>query len=197
MKLQKMNEDLRKKLLQMSAKDLRVREELARTGELFDGYSAKMEAVHLENAVTLERIIDEHGWTGKSLVGADGAEAAWLIAQHAISLPEFSRKCLKLLETAVSEGEAEAWQAAFLQDRIAFFEGKPQKYGTQSDWNADGKMQIWTLSDAEKVNEFRAEIGLQTLEKLVWETDEPAPQNFEERRRKGDDWLKKTGWRKF
>lgn len=198
MKKQKMNEDLRIKLLEMTAKDARLREELAKTGELFDGYAEKMEAVHLENADALEKIIDEFGWTGKSLVGADGAGAAWLIAQHAISLPEFSRKCLKLLEKAVAAGESEAWQAAFLQDRIAFFEGKPQKYGTQSDWNADGKMQVWTLENPEKVNEFRAEIGMKSLETLIWEnaeTRENAPQHFAERQQKYEDWLKKTGWR--
>ncbi len=193
-----MNENLRRKLLKMSAKDQKVRDELAQTGELFEGYCAKMEAVHLENAAALEKIIDEHGWTGISLVGKDGAEAAWLIVQHAISLPEFSRKCLKLLEKAVSEAEAEAWQAAYLQDRIAFLEGKPQKYGTQSDWNEKGKMQVWTLENADKVNEYRAEIGLKPLEKLVWEnaeTRENMPRNYTEQQQKAQEWLIKVGWR--
>ncbi len=189
-----MNEDLRKTLLEMTAKDARVREELAKTGELFDGYAEKMEAVHLENAAELEKMIDEFGWTGISLVSKDGAEAAWLIVQHAISLPEFSRRCLKLLEKAVSENEAEKYQLAYLQDRIAFFEGKPQKYGTQSDWNADGKMQVWTLEDAEKVNEFRAEIGLKPLGNLIWESNENVPENFAERQLQGEEWLKKVGW---
>lgn len=198
MKKQKKNEVLQMRLLELSAKDARVREELAKTGELFDGYAPKMEAVHKENAAALEKIINEHGWTGKSLVGADGAEAAWLIVQHAISLPEFSRRCLKLIESAVAEGEAEAWQAAYLQDRIAFFEGKPQKYGTQSDWNADGKMQVWTVENAEKLNEFRAEVGLKPLENLTWETSETsenAPKDYAARQRKAEEWLKKSGWR--
>lgn len=192
-----MNENLRKKLLEMSAKDARVRENLAQTGELFDGYCPKMEAVHLENAAELEKMIDEHGWTGKSLVGKDGAEAAWLIAQHAISLPEFSRKCLRLIEKAVAAGDAEAYQFACLQDRIAFFERKPQRYGTQSDWNTDGKMQVWTLENAKKVNEYRAEAGLKPLENLIWEnaeTNENAPKDFAERQIKFEDWLKKAGW---
>ena len=194
MKKQKINDELRLKLLEMSAKDARVREELAKTGELFDGYSPKMEAVHLENAAALEKIIDEFGWTGISLVGANGAESAWLIVQHAISLPQFSRKCLKMLEKAVLEGEAEVYQAAYLQDRIAFFEGKPQKYGTQSDWNADGKMQVWTLENPDKVNEFRAEIGLKPLGNLIWESNENVPENFAERQLQGEEWLKKVGW---
>jgi hypothetical protein len=103
-----MNEQLRGKLLAMRADDTRVREKLAATGELFDGYNPLIERVHLKNAAELERMIDEHGgWLGKSTVGADGAEAAWLIVQHAISLPEFFRKCLRLIERAVAENEAE------------------------------------------------------------------------------------------
>lgn len=201
MSLQKINEKLRQILLEMCEEDLRVREKLAGTGELFDGYCPKMEKVHLENAAELERMIEQNKgkWLGKSMVGDDGAEAAWLIVQHAISLPDFLRKCLKLLETAVNENGAEPQHFAHLADRIAFFERRPQKYGTQSDWNADGKMQIWTLENAEKVNEYRASVRLNPLKKLIWETDETdknTPKNFDERQKEAQDWLKKTGWRK-
>ena len=195
------NEKLREKLLKMAATDARVREELMNTGELFDGYCPKMEKIHLENAHALEEMLAENGgeWIGKSKIGADGAEAAWLIVQHAISLPDFSRKCLRLIEKAVENGETEAWQSAYLQDRINFFEGKPQKYGTQSDWNADGNMQVWDLQNAEKVNEFRREVGLKPLENLIWETEETAENkanDLEKRRSEFLDWARKTGWRK-
>jgi len=193
-----MNEHLREKLLAMRAEDERVREELAATGELFDGYHPIMERVHLENAAELEQMIDENGWLGKSLVGTDGAEAAWLVAQHAISLPEFSRKCLRLIERAVAENEAEPYQAAYLHDRISFFENRPQRYGTSSDWNADGVMEVWTLKNEEKVNAHRAAVGLEPLESLTWENDETRenkPKNYAERQLEFEAWAKKVGWR--
>lgn len=194
-----MNQELREKLLAMRVTDERVRGELAATGELFDGYCPKMERVHLENAAELEKMIDENGgWLGKSTVGADGAEAAWLVVQHAISLPEFSRKCLKLLEKAVTEEEAEPYQYAYLYDRICFFEKRPQKYGSQSDWNADGLMEVWTLEDEEKVNEYRAEVNLKPLESLIWENEETrenAPKNYAERQTESEAWAKRVGWR--
>ena len=194
-----MNEELRRKLLEMKAEDPRVREELAKTSELFDGYAPQMEIVHLKNAAELERMLEENGeWLGKSLVGEDGAEAAWLIVQHSISLPEFQRKCLKLIEDAKEKGEAETWQAAFLYDRICCFEGKPQKYGTQFDWNEGGKMQVWTLENEEKVNEYRAEVGLKPLESLIWEneeTKENKPADFQKRQEEYLAWAKKVGWR--
>lgn len=195
-----MNQKLRDKLLSMAVNDLKVREALAETGELFDGYSPKMEKVHLENAAELEKMIEENGgWIGKSLVGEDGAEAAWLIVQHAISLPEFQRNCLRLIEEAVEKGEADPGQAAYLYDRICSFEGRPQKYGTQFDWNEQGKMHVGKLEDEEKVNEYRAQVGLQPLENLVWENEEMRehkPEDFQKRQEEYLAWAKKVGWRK-
>jgi hypothetical protein len=194
-----MDERLRQKLLEMTAEDLRVRTELAETGELFEGYCPKMEEVHLNNAAKLEKMIDASGgWLGKSLAGKDGAEAAWLIVQHAISLPDFCRKCLKLIVEAVEKGEAEPYQFAYLQDRINIFEGKPQKYGTQTDWNKDGKMQVCRLENELKVNDYRAEVGLKPLESLIWESEEThenAPFDFEKRQAEAENWAKKVGWR--
>lgn len=195
-----MNKPLREKLLLMRAEDARVREELAASGELFDGYHPAMEQVHLKNAAELERMIEEHGgWLGKSLIGGDGAEAAWLIAQHAISLPEFSRRSLKLIEKSVAEREAEPYQAAYLHDRISFLENRPQCYGTQSDWNADGVMEVWTLEDNEKVNDYRRAVGLEPLESLSWEnveTQENKPKDYINRQSEFEAWAKRVGWRK-
>ena len=191
-----MNDDLRQKLLAMCAEDARVREELAKTGELFDGYCGKMEEVHLENAVALEKMIAKDGWLGKSLVGADGADAAWLIVQHAISLPNFQRQCLKLIEQAVSENEAEPYQTAYLHDRICFFEDRPQKYGTQSDWNKNGEMEVWKLENKEQVNEYRVEVGLKPLENLIWKNlNEGKPPDFAKRQAEFEVWTRKIGWR--
>lgn len=193
-----MNQELRQKLSEMVAEDKETREELAETGELFEGYHPKMEQVHLKNARRLERMISEHGWLGKSLVGAGGAENAWLIVQHAIGLPDFQRKCLGLIEKAVEDGEAEAWQSAYLEDRINVFEGKPQRYGTQSDWNEEGKMQVRRLENEEKVNEYRAEIGLEPLENLIWESEETGenkPKDWQKRQEEFLDWARKVGWR--
>lgn len=193
-----MDQRLRQELLSMVAEDARVRDDLAKSGKLFEGYHSKMEEVHLKNAYRLDELINEFGWPGRSLVGKDGAEAAWLIVQHAISLPDFSRKCLKLIEEAVAKAETEAYQFAFLHDRIAFFAGRAQRYGTQSDWNKDGKMQVWKLEDKEKVNLYRAEVGLEPLEAFeldAAEIGERAPDDFHERQSEFAAWARRVGWR--
>lgn len=196
--VENINENLRQELLAMREKDQSTRKRLAATGELFDGYNAEMEAVHLDNARRLEELIDEHGWLGISKVGEDGADAAWLIVQHAISLPKFCKKVLKMLLEAEKTGDVPPRYAAYLADRIALFEDRPQKYGTQADWNEKGEMEVCPLENEEKVDEYRAEVGLEPLENRIFQSKEfkdNAPKDWHERRRKFEEWAKKVGWR--
>ena len=126
-----MNERLARELIGMRADDLRVRSDLERAGRLFRGYDAEMEAVHRRNAARLRDIIGEHGWPGRDIVGDDGADAAWLIAQHAIGEPDFQRSCLVHLQHAAERGAVPRRHVEYLLDRIRVFEGWPQLYGTQ------------------------------------------------------------------
>lgn len=197
------NEELRQELLEMRAEDFRVREELAATGELFAGYNPAMEAVHLKNAARLEELIAEHGWLGESLVGEDGAEAAWIIAQHAISRPDLQRKFLLILKRKAEKGEVPAWQFAYLEDRILSLEGKPQIYGTQFDWNEQGEMSPLPIFEPKKIDERRASVGLtapysEILEKNrehAKKSNEKPPADYNERQRDFIEWARKTGWR--
>ncbi len=118
--------DLCLRLVELRRRDGETRSRLQRKGKLFEGYAADMERVHRANAQALEAVLDACGWPGISLVGPEGAEAAWLIAQHAISLPRFQQRCLTLLQQAVQRGQAAAAHAAHLDDRIRFNQRKPQ-----------------------------------------------------------------------
>ena len=83
------DEILRGELLAMQ--ELGVRAELAAAAELGGPYVPRMEAVHVKMPPSLRELIDRHGWPAEDIAGKDGAEAAWLIAQHAIGEPEFQR----------------------------------------------------------------------------------------------------------
>jgi hypothetical protein len=126
-----MNKALREELLAMRDEDVHVRAELLKEGALGDGYNARMREVHERNIARLKEIIAACGWPGQSLVGDDGSHAAWLIAQHAIGDPSFQRACATAIEESIAKGQAPLAQLAFLVDRIRYFEGKPQIYGTQ------------------------------------------------------------------
>lgn len=186
-------------MLEMAAEDGRVRAELAEAGELFEGYAPRMEEVHRRNALELESIIDACGWPGKSLVGADGAEAAWLVLQHSIGRPSLQRRCVALLREAAALGEAEPAHAAHLEDRICFFERRPQRYGTQFDWDEHGRMSPWLLEDPERVDEYRRSVGLGPLAEAVERVrrgaaGEPKPASPDVRREEMLAWAKSVGW---
>jgi hypothetical protein len=158
------SEALRAELLAMRAEDAHVRQELVEANQLGGPYVPRMEAVHTRNASRLRALIAEHGWPGEDLAGEDGAEAAWLIAQHAVGEPDFQRRALAYLRDAAARGRVPAWHAAYLEDRIALHEGRPQRYGTQwVDDPRDGRARPWTLADPERVDDLRASVGLKPL----------------------------------
>ncbi len=138
------NESLREELIAMRAEDLRVRQQLLEAGELGNGYSPRMEAVQRKNAQRLKDIIAQYGWPDTELVGPEGTLAAWFIAQHAIGEPDLQRHALSLIQEKVRQGAVPAAQEAYLFDRVAMYEGRPQRYGTQSLPCSDGQYRRWT-----------------------------------------------------
>jgi Family of unknown function (DUF6624) len=193
---------LRKELLEMIYRDETVREQLARTGQLFIGYHPKMAEVHRYNAKRLDEIVAQHGWPDEDVAGKDGAEAAWRIVQHAIDQPDFQRRMFARLLEAASEGRIERWQPAFLEDRIRALEGRPQKYGTQFDWDENGEMSPYPeIEDPSIVDELRASVGLPPLEATIAKhrqsikrSGEPVPQDIQKRRAEMEAWARSVGW---
>lgn len=194
--------ELRKKLLEMIAHDEEVREELGRTGELFIGYHPRMAEVHRQNAKQLDEIVGQQGWPDDDIAGKDGAEAAWRIVQHAIDQPDFQRRMFGKLLEAAAEGRIERWQPALLEDRIRGLEGRPQKYGTQFDWDENGEMSPYPeIEDPSIVDELRASLGLRPLEEAIAgqreaikRSNEPPPADIKKRRAEQDAWARSVGW---
>lgn len=116
-----------------------------------------------DNAAWIKQMIEKHGWLGKSLVGGDGAQAAFLLVQHAAKDLEFQKKSLELLQKAVKDGDAQAVHLAYLTDRVRLAEGKPQVYGTQTKITKEGKFEVPPIEDEANVDKRRAEVGLEPL----------------------------------
>ena len=197
------NESLRRDLLEMASLDRVTRAELAASGDLFDtGYEPRMARVHARNAQRLRRVIESVGWPGTDLVGPDGAAAAWLILQHAIAEPDLFRSASPLLETAAQEGRADPAHAAMLEDRIRFFEGRPQRYGTQLDWDAEGNLSPGEVEDPHRLAERRLAVGLPPLEAQIAKArsrataeGERPPAAHQAYAKARDEWAASVGWR--
>src|SRR6266545_453181 len=105
------------------------------------------------------------GWPARTLVGEDGAQAAWLLAQHADQDPALQRAFLDALRSAVAEGEASPAHLAYLEDRVRVHAGQPQLYGTQFTVT-DGEFGPYPIEDPQRLDERREEGAPEILEHL-------------------------------
>ena len=77
----------------------------------------------------------------------------------------FQRAALALLQQAVKDGEARGGDLAYLSDRLAVSEGRPQPYGTQFRGVENCKLVLAPIDSREAVNARRSQIpGMPTLE---------------------------------
>lgn len=132
-----------------------------------------IDVVH-HNTAHLQRIAARYGWPGRTLVGEDGADAAWLILQHASSgvstlgTPAnlaFCRSCVPLLERAVAAGEAHPRHLAATVDSLRLVEGLPPMFAVLAlDYRVvDGQPIFRCPVDVAMLDEQRIRIGLPLL----------------------------------
>ncbi|MFF8467132.1 DUF6624 domain-containing protein [Streptomyces griseus] len=115
----------------------------------------------------LNEIMEEYGWPTADLVGEEAARAAWLVAQHADRQLDVQRRALQLMRQAVSAGSAGPRELAFLHDRTLVNEEGKQIYGTQIAGVKDGAPVPWPCEDPERVDELRADVGIEPFDAYV------------------------------
>ncbi|MBK7074125.1 MAG: hypothetical protein IPH44_17655 [Myxococcales bacterium] len=116
-------------------------------------------AIDRRTTARLKEIVAAGGWPGRAQVGEDGAHAAWLLVQHAdLDLP-FQKQCLALMEPMATTGDVAAIDVAYLHDRVAVAEGRPQRYGTQFGDDREPR----PIEDPDHVDARRAAIGMPSM----------------------------------
>lgn len=127
--------------------------------------SAAMRKMDQHHTKELKKIIARYGWPGKKLVGKSGAKAAWLLAQHADHDIRFQVKCLGLIKNALTTGDTDKTQLAYLTDRVLVHQNKKQLYGTQFRTIKDGKTEPLPIQNPKKLNARRKSKGLEPFTK--------------------------------
>lgn len=178
-----------------------MRDRLIKEGKLFDSYNKEMEKLHISNAHRLNEIIDQYGFPSLEKVGKEASKAAWLVVQHAISLPSFMKKYRDMIMSTKDLGQHSREQLAYLSDRIAVYEERPQLYGTQFDWDSAGKLSPQVYDDLVEVNKRRKSIGWNSLEEQTQiirsqaqRDNNHCPTDLESRRHQIKLWKYKVGW---
>ena len=144
--------------------DIRLVRESARkdttvTKQEIDSILYLMLDIDAINVAKLKELIALYGFPTWRLVGWEGAENAWLIAQH--SPIDFREYYLEQYEQAVEDNNASIKRYAFLIDRVRLLRGMPQLYGTQ--WVvAWSKLQF--VEDIEHLNDRRETVLLTPLD---------------------------------
>ncbi|RZJ02836.1 MAG: hypothetical protein EON89_13850 [Brevundimonas sp.] len=115
------------------------------------------------NTAWLKADIAANGWFLISTSGETASTTAWLMAQHADRDPAFQKAVLAMLEPLVARGETSAANYAYLWDRVAVGEHRPQRYGTQGRCAAKDVWAPQELEDPDRVDALRAEADIGTL----------------------------------
>jgi len=159
------DQELRRDLLRRRDEEQKLRFqaiEASKKGHIDADLEKRLTEADRSNREWLKGVIEKKGWPGQALVGFDGSDAAWLLAQHADPEPQFQKQALKLLDDAVKRKDARPVHLAYLTDRVLAAEGKKQLYGTQFTVK-DGKLEPKPIEDESNVDRRRAEVGLPPL----------------------------------
>ncbi|HJV23695.1 MAG TPA: DUF6624 domain-containing protein [Holophagaceae bacterium] len=117
-------------------------------------------AMDKANAEALRRILDRWGWLDPRTWGKPTEDRAWLLAQHADHDVAFQKRVLGMMEALVPKGGADPLHFAYLWDRVAVNEGRPQRYGTQGRCVGPGRWEPRAMEDPEHVDARRDAVGL-------------------------------------
>ncbi len=112
----------------------------------------------------VDSIIKIYNYPGISIVGYQMSSYAFFIIQHAPK--ETMEKYYFYIKEAVDKGELDKYFIPFIEDRIAWLNGKKQKFGTQ--YKIIGKkVFIFPIENGKKVDELRKSYGLHPLKKEI------------------------------
>ena len=157
---------LRQELLKLVQQDQAIRNELIRKGVVNPDKAilTRMQALDTANTKRMRAIVGKYGWPSRQFVGQDGADAAFLLVQHADHA--FQKEMSPHVEKAFRRGELTGQSYALFVDRVRVGEGKAQIYGTQAkrfeEWNGREPV-LQPIEDEANVDKRRADVGLPRL----------------------------------
>lgn len=149
----------------MRALDQKARESLSSGDET----AIKLLAVVDQfNTGQIKKILSRHRWVCISKFGVSADTNAWLLVQHADHDLKFQKTCLRTLEGLLKVKETNPQNYAYLYDRVAVGESRPQRYGTQA--KIEGKVELYPFEGtAEALEARRKELGLNSLKDYLEE----------------------------
>lgn len=120
------------------------------------------------NQMELKAIFAQYGFPTKEMVGQWGIVSVRMVLQHSGRDIAFQKQYLPQIKALVDAGILEGKAYAYLLDRIAVNEGKPQVYGTQQVPDEIKSLINYQPMEApELVNQRRMQLGMMPFEKYL------------------------------
>jgi len=150
-------------LLDMADKDQAIRKKLVGNVNPSDKSKKSMIDIDETHTAKLKTIFEKYGWPNISMIGYDGVQAFWLLAQHSTD-DDFRHALMPHVKAAFDDGNLSPQSYALFVDQLLISDGKPQKYGTQIKEMVDKEPVLFPIENRRNVNALRASIGLFNLE---------------------------------
>ena len=153
------NDSLRRALIALEHRDQEPRREFGqRVGDTT--YLRLLIKLDQETSAEVKGILDQFGLPTKSMVGAAGVTALFLVVQHSATLQQ------RVLDLAkrTPEGELPPSSLAMLEDRVLAKSGRPQVYGTHFNIASNGLAKFAPIADPRDVAVRRERAGLPPLD---------------------------------
>jgi hypothetical protein len=168
---------VKRKLAHMSAVDqfMRLQIDVLRSrgysdeeaGLFWEGFGGRWESIDRGNQAELEKLLELYEWFKISEFGPEAEADAWLLAQHADHDLRFQKRILSILERLLPSGETSGTSFAYLYDRVAVAENRPQRFGTQGRCVGPGRWEPWPSEEPQALQARRDALGLGPIEENI------------------------------
>lgn len=159
------NEQLRSELLKMREAQQKAEKKVVDNQKDGQKTLAAITEIGEKNLLRLCEIIKQNGWTGKELVGEDGAAAALSIIKGNRSF-KLQREIFPVVVAAAKKGYTDNSNVAWLIDSIRVSAGQTQIFGTQIKIR-DEMFYLYPLENEAKVDEWRKLYNLPSLSDFI------------------------------
>ncbi len=122
------------------------------------------DSVGLVNQGRIKALYQQYGYLGEKKIGEEGASDFWISIQHADNDVEFQQEMLEAMQKEIENGSQDKYHYAMLEDRVNVNLGKPQRFGSQLEYNELGQaIPKNGLVDSANVEVLRAEYDMPTF----------------------------------
>lgn len=126
-----------------------------------DGRAA-IRQMNTRHLTTVDSLITQYGYPGKTLVGQPTNQVAFMVIQQSNNRATHE-KYLAMIRESAMKGELDRASAAFLTDQVKVQKGEKQVYATQIRINNAGQRELYPVDDEADIEKLRKEMDLEPL----------------------------------